>query len=59
MVIHLCIKELSKPGYKTCLISCRKIQQDGKQVSRFQEGMENLISDFLAILTNGTLFNTA
>lgn len=45
MVIYLCTKELSKPGYKTSLISCRKTEQDGKQTRGFLEGMESLSSD--------------
>lgn len=46
MVIYLCLKELSKGGYKTCLISCRKKKkktkkrQGGKQAGRFLQGIE-------------------
>lgn len=35
MVIYLCVKELSKPGYKTCLISCR----DKKKRKKGAEGV--------------------
>lgn len=38
MVIYLCLKELSKGGYKTCLISCRKKkkkkQKNGRAVNK-------------------------
>lgn len=45
MVIYLCMKELSKPGYKTCLISCRRKEQGGKKASSFSQGMEDFTSD--------------
>lgn len=48
MVIYLCMNELSKGGYKTCLISCRKKRKNGdggKQASRFLQGIEDLMLD--------------
>lgn len=65
MVIYLCMKELSKPGYKTCLISCRKLEQDGKQGSRFLEGIKYVMShlpdghlDQSNIIWNRLIINT-
>lgn len=61
MVIYLCVKELSKPGYKTCLISCREKNGKGKKDGGWGglSGWEETGSDSVAILTNLALLYIA
>lgn len=44
MVIYPCMTELSKPGYKTSLISCRKTELNGKPASRQLQRIKDFIS---------------
>lgn len=59
MVIYLCVKELSKPGYKTCLISCRekKMKMEKKKGGTGRVGWEETGSVSAAILTNLAVLN--
>lgn len=52
MVIYLCVKELSKPGYKTCLISCREKKNGKEKRGQGEVGWEETGSGSVAILTN-------